>query len=324
MNTLESNNARGLGAWGAVLVWLAACVVSSVVAAQSGAGRNGQIYDVTVSASSQAAAFENALRIALQRATGRRDASTDPALAALVSEPRKFVTVVRPAGGGGTQVSFDGAALERAVVAAGLGVWRAPRPRTLIVVRSSTIAPGVQQRLAEAASQRGVPIAVTTASAIGLPSGEVSRETGLAAARQAGSDALLVGEESSDSQLWRWSLHTIDYSAQSAGEVTAGLHDAVDAYVRTATVLQAQPESETLVEFTGVDSLRAFATVTDSLSASAGVEQLLLRQVSAHAVMFRIVARGGPAALLALIGRDGRFEPVAATSGAALAFRLRL
>ncbi|HPF26017.1 MAG TPA: DUF2066 domain-containing protein [Steroidobacteraceae bacterium] len=324
MNTLENNNARGPSAWSRALVWLVACIVPGLVAAQSGTARNSQLYDVTVSASSQAAAFEDALRIALQRATGRRNASADPALAALVSEPQKFVAVVRPAGGGGTQVSFDGAALERAVAAAGIGVWRAPRPRTLIVLRSSTIDPAVKQRLDDAASQRGVPIAITTASAIGLPSGEVSRETGLAAARQAGSDALLVGEGSANATLWRWSLHTTDYSAQTAGEVTAGLHDAVDAYVRTAIALQALPESETLVEFTGVDSLRAFATVTDSLTASGGVEQLLLRQVSANAVMFRIVARGGSAALLALVSRDGRFEPVAATSGAALAFRLRL
>lgn len=282
-----------------------------------------QLYDVIVTSDSQNAAFEDAMRIALQRATGRLDAGADPALTDLIAQPRRYVKVVGPAAGGGTQILFDGPAIERAIAAAGRSVWGAVRPRTVIALRAPAIDDSVKTQLEAAAELRGVPIAVTTAAALGLPDGSVTQDEALSAAQRSGGDALLLGERAGE--LWRWSLFTRTSTAQTAGAVASGLNDAVDLYVRAAAAVQTLPEAETLVEFQGVRNLREFAQVTESLAGTPGVERILLRQVTPTAALFRLVARGGVDTLLASIGQDSRFETVntAGGSAAALTFLVR-
>ena len=60
-----------------------AWLCSLLLATEANAAGNDRLYDVTVNAGSQTAAFEDAMRIVLQRATGRRDAAADPALGGL-------------------------------------------------------------------------------------------------------------------------------------------------------------------------------------------------------------------------------------------------
>lgn len=63
------------------------------------------------------------MREALVRATGRRESASDPAFAALVAQASDYVKSYGTGPRGEAQVVFDGAALERAIVAAGRSVW---------------------------------------------------------------------------------------------------------------------------------------------------------------------------------------------------------
>src|SRR5688500_6110261 len=98
------------------------------------AGRIVRVYEAAVASAESAAALEDAIRQVLVRATGRRDAGSDPALAAIIANASNYVQQYRPAAGGGTEVVFDGNALEQAITAAGRNVWERERPFTLVVL----------------------------------------------------------------------------------------------------------------------------------------------------------------------------------------------
>ena len=76
------------------------------------------VYTVDV-AERGGSALQDAMRQALVRATGRREAAEDPALAALVADASTYVKDWDTGARGQAQVVFDGGALERAVTAAG-------------------------------------------------------------------------------------------------------------------------------------------------------------------------------------------------------------
>src|SRR4051812_23739462 len=76
------------------------------------ATRAVRVYEVAVRANTPAA-LEEALRAALVRATGRRDAGSDSAFGTITASPQRYVQAVRPGAQGTSVVVFDGAALDR-------------------------------------------------------------------------------------------------------------------------------------------------------------------------------------------------------------------
>src|SRR3954469_9770097 len=103
-----------------VIVSLIAALVFGAMDAR--ASRQVRVYEATVSSQTDAAVqAQAALRQVLVRATGARDAANDPALAGLLANAQTYVLGTRPtgSGSGAVVVMFDGAALERDIVAAG-------------------------------------------------------------------------------------------------------------------------------------------------------------------------------------------------------------
>jgi hypothetical protein len=66
----------------------------------------------------QAAAFQDAMRLVLARVTGRPDAGNEPALASLVGDAPRYVQQYQVLPDGQLAVGFDGAELEKLIVAA--------------------------------------------------------------------------------------------------------------------------------------------------------------------------------------------------------------
>src|SRR3984957_19450709 len=97
------------------------------------AARLVPVYTVDV-AERGGSALQDALRQVLVRATGHREAADDPALAALVADAPKYVKDWDTGARGQSQVVFDGAAIERAVMPAGRTLWDPARPFPLIVL----------------------------------------------------------------------------------------------------------------------------------------------------------------------------------------------
>src|SRR5687767_4341316 len=106
------------------LTWL---IVFSAAIPPAFAGRMVRVYEVTVRNADSSAALQDAMRQVLARTTGQRDAGTDPALGQVVANAARYVQAYRSAPGGATQIVFDGAAIERDIVAAGRAVWQRER-----------------------------------------------------------------------------------------------------------------------------------------------------------------------------------------------------
>jgi hypothetical protein len=140
--------------------------------------------------------LQQAMRAALVRATGRRESASDPVFAGLIADAPKYVRTYDRGPQGELQVLFDGAAVDKAIVALDRGVWDPNRPFTLVVLYPApdqTEQPTDAAGLEQAAEERGLPISI-----VPLPVAEDSgnllpREALLEMAHRYGAQQLLVG-----------------------------------------------------------------------------------------------------------------------------------
>lgn len=258
------------------------------------------------------------MRIALVRITGRRDAGQDPALAPLVSGARRYVQIFRPIAGGGTQVTLDAGAIERAVMAAGLAAWPRDRPVALVVILQAppgADAAAVRRALEDTASQRGLPVVLASAQSAGLAPG-ADTAAALAAARRLGADVALLGQaDAGDASGWRWTYHGAAGSETFSGAVTSGIHGATDRLAAATQAVMQQPEQEALVQVSGVASLRDYAQVSRLLGGVAGVRAVSLLEAGNGVATFSVAARGGGDGLAAALAASSRLRPVTDATG---------
>ena len=282
------------------------------------AARNARLYEVNTVATDSNGAAQEAMRAALVRATGRRDADQDPAFAGLLTDARRFVQILRPTTNpAGALVTLDGAAIERAVAAAGKSVWPRERPLVLVVLvapLSGSDATAARESLEDAANFRGLPVVVATTPVGGLAATDAGAEAALAAARSQGADATLIGRGSGDAG-WRWSLYTASAIEAFDGSLTSGIHGAADALASSAQSVLAQPEADVTLRVEGVGALRDYAGVTRALAATPGVRSVTVVEAGASSLVLRVVARGGADALMTLLARDAHLRSTATDGG---------
>jgi hypothetical protein len=209
--------------------WLAG-VALLLCAASVPAAQPAAIGEVTVQSTGEAG-FAEAMRIVLVRLTGRRAAATDPALAPLVRDARRYVQIVRPAtGSSAPRITLDAAAIERSLLALEQPLWARERPVVLGVIATAPAgadAAATRTALENAALERGLPLRLMSASSAGLTAGSaVDASAALAAARRAGADVALLGE--ADGAEWQWTLFDGVAPAVFTGGVTAGIEGAAD------------------------------------------------------------------------------------------------
>ena len=303
-------------------------------AGPASATRQVRLYEANVSSQTDAAVqAQSALRVVLVRATGARDAANDPALAQILAQAQTYVLGTRPAGtGSAITVMFDGAALERDILAAGRTVWVADRPVLLIILTGGPASGAFENRrqveraLDAAANRRGQPITVVRPEALSLPTtGDIPQEAALAAAQRSRADGVLVGYGDSvpNGGTWRWSLNAPGVSEAWNGTLEEGVHGAADVFARNALSYAALPEVSLLVEIEGITSLKNYARAAEMLAEAPGVRGVQLAEAAGSRSTFSVLTRGGVDALLtALAGNAGlsRMDPAA---GGNLAFRLR-
>lgn len=308
---------------GSTLLGLTALLLCLAVLAAAGsrveAAQQVRTGEVSVPLTEQNAAFQEAMRVALVRITGRRDAEHDPAFAALIADARRYVQIFRPLpGGGGTQVTFDTAALERAVQAAGRTPWPRERPVVLVVIAQPPAGAdqaAVRRALEDAAAQRGLPVVLSSAQSAGLD-GSMEVASVLAAARGLGADVALVGQDAGDaSSQWRWTYFGSAGRETFVGDVGAGIHGAVDRLAAATRVVMQQAESDALVQINGVASLRDYAQVQRLLAAVAGVRGVSLSEAGNGYAVFHVLARGGGDGLAAVLSSNSRLRPVTEATG---------
>jgi hypothetical protein len=316
-------------------------VVSLIVVAVLGfsqraeATRQVRVYEATVSSQTEAAVqAQAALRQVLVRATGARDAANDPALAGLLANAQAYVLGTRPAGSGSSAlvVMFDGAALERDIIAAGRSIWLSERPVLLVVLTGGPASGAFESRrqvegaLDSAASRRGQPISVARPEALSLPAtGDIPADAALAAGRVRGADAVLVGygDAVPGGGQWRWTLSAFGNSETWNGTLEEGIHGSADILARNSAAYAALPEVAILVEVEGVPALKDYARVAELLGAANGVRSVQLAEASGNRAIFAVVARGGVDVVQTGLGGNAHLERADPQAGGTIAYRYR-
>jgi hypothetical protein len=278
----------------AVLLSLLLCALSL----DCRAVRPVKVYEVEVKGGQSPASLQEAMREVLIRATGRRESASDPALGSIVSSAESFVKGYTSPTKSQSQVIFDGAAVERAIVAAGRSTWDPVRPFTLVVLYPSPPRPAddaARAELDQVAIARGLPITVVPLSPLDASGNELGREALMQMAKRYGGDAVLIGRSdagAASGQL-QWSLYTSFSSESWSGPLSAGINGAVDNMAPTQGGSLAQTEASARVEINGVASMTDYANVQRLLESAPGVRRVNISAARGNVAMFDVVARGG-------------------------------
>lgn len=266
------------------------------------ASRPVRVYEVSVRGTDPVAVDPEAMRQALVRATGRRDAATDPALAELVTDAARYVVSSRPAGDGTVQVVLDGPAIESRIVAAGRSVWDAERPFTIVVLSpppTGAADDAALQSLEGLAEDRGLPVTLVPMAVTDSAGQPLSGDALLTSARRLGGDAVLLGraDPAAADGNWQWTLLT-GFSTQSwNGTFEAGINGAADALARVQGSSLPLAEERTVIEVSGVASLADYATVERMLTDLPGARSSGLEEADGATATFDVLIRGGAQAV---------------------------
>ena len=241
------------------------------------AARLVPVYTVDV-AERGGSALQEAMRQALVRATGRREAAEDPALATVVANAAQYVKDYGSGARGQPVVLFDGAAVDAAITAAGRTLWDSERPFTLIVLdppRTRAAADAAHAQLEKVAAERGLPVSViplTLVDAGGVP---LSREALLGTVQRYGADALLVGrgEGTPAEAALQWTLYTRT-ARELVGPARRRSITRRTGLRRNPPGRWPRPRARYGVRIDGVNTLTDYASVARLLQASLGVRRV--------------------------------------------------
>ena len=298
------------------LLGLSAAILASSAAR---AARVVRLYEIDVAGEASAPAMQDAMRRVLVRATGRREAATDPALSAIVTDAPKYVQSSRKGANGATQVVFDGSALEQAIASAGRSVWERERPFTLVVFYpplSGAAAESARVDLEKAAEIRGLPISLAPVPVVDANGADLPRDAVLQNAQRLGGDAVLVarGDKAALNGVWQWTLQTNFATENWSGALDAGVNGAVDAMARVQSASATMAELETRVQVGGVSTLNDYAAVGRLLEAIPGTRRVTLAEASGGTATFSVVVRGGVEAVDRALASSSRLARAGASN----------
>lgn len=290
-----------------------------LVAAHAWAARAVRVYEVDL-AERSGSALQQAMREALVRATGRREAAEDPALARIVAEAAGYVKGYATGPRGESQVIFDGAAVEQAVTAAGRAVWDSARPFTLIALdppRARAAADAARVELERTATERGLPVSLIPLPLEDSAARPLEAQALLQSAQRYGGDELLVGR--GEGETLQWTLYDArGASAPWSGPLSAGIEHTVDLLVPAQASSAQAPEADARIDVEGVRTLSDYANVTRLLQATPGVKRVGLVAAQGTTASFDVTVRGGPAALEQALAGHAHLSAGSSPGGAVL------
>jgi hypothetical protein len=254
----------------------------------------------------RAAAIGEALRVAAIRASGSRDAAANPVIAAAANDPARYVQQYSTTPDRMLRVGFDSAAVEQLLQRAGLPLWPAERPTTLVALFVQGVAGGSRAVLdsehppergeAERAAQlRGVPIA-WPAQALG-PAQARDR-----AATTGTASGVLVGS-GAGTQL-DWTFAHAGQSARAQGGVATGIDLAADTLAARYAPASTRDLTVQSVRVAGVTDLTAYAGLLAYLQSLSLVREVRVDEVSGDTVSLLISLRGDIQLLRRVAGLD--------------------
>ena len=308
---------RKVPAFAAVLALV--ITVALLTPSSAWAARTVRVYEVDIKGEAAGPAVQEAMRRVLIRATGRRDAGTDPAFGLLVTEASRYVQSTRKGAAGGTVVVFDGAAVEQAITSAGRTVWSRERPFTFVVFSPALSGAAVEAARAElekAAEARGLPINLAPLSVADSSGVDVPREQLVQTAARMGGDAVLVARtDNPTAGNWQWTLQTPFGSESWTGGLDAGINGAVDALSRAQEATAGIAELEAVVQVAGVSTLNDYAAVSRLLEGIPGQKKVSLAESNGTTATFNVLVRGGADTVDRALGNSARLARSGSSNG---------
>jgi hypothetical protein len=288
---------------------LAIAAFAAMLAAPAAVARTVRVYDVEIKGEAAGPAVQEAMRRVLVRATGRREAATDPTFTALVTDAARYVQSSRKVSNGSTLVTFDGAAIEQAITSAGRSVWDKERPFTFVVFVPALTQQSVEAarpELDRAAEVRGLPINLAPVPVVDSTGAEVSREALLQGAQRMGGDAVLIGRADANPGTYQWTLQTQYGSESWTGTLAAGPDGAADALTRAQEATAGIAELEAVVQVAGVSTLNDYAAVSRLLEAIPGQKKVSVAEANGSTATFNVLVRGGAETVDRVLGNSPR------------------
>jgi len=284
------------------------------------------------------AAFQAAMKTVLVRVTGRRSADDDPALAALISNARRYVQQCRSAPDNQLWVAFDGPAIERWLTQNGQPLWGQERPTTLVLLavttgpQSGTVITTddggeLKAAIDAAAWARGLPLLWPSAGELQRNRLDYAAVNGGSPAtlaeigRRIGGDGVLIGRASGPgaTATVRWIQLFQDRSSEYSGTLE-GVNRAADLY---AGMFAASGNLVPVdIEVTGVNDLRDYAGVEAYLESLTFISHVSVESLSGDTIRFRLATRGGGDSLQRALSLNGRLQPLAAGENGIQRFQL--
>ncbi len=298
------------------LPWLLCCALS----VDCWAGRPVRVYEVDLNGGQTPAALQEAMREALIRATGRRESAADPVFGNLIDNAATYVKAYGSGPHGESQVVFDGAAVERAIAAAGRTVWERNRPFTLVVLSPPPTRPvedAARSSLEQVAMERGLPITLVPLAVTDTSGTELGRDALLQIAQRYGGDAVLVGrgDTSVTGAPLQWTLYTAFASQSWTGPLAAGIDGTVDDLAPVQGGSLEQTEADATVQIDGVATLNDYAVVERMLEGMPGARRANLIEARGASATFGVTVRGGADAIDRALTSSGRFSRSGASNG---------
>lgn len=239
----------------------------------------------------RAAGMAEALRAVAVRASGRREAATHPAIAG--ANPAKYVQRYSTTTDRMLKVGFDGRAVEQLLQQAGLPLWPAERPVTVID------APVADRAAVERAAQwRGLP--VEWAGGAGLPPSSARR-------------AVLVGVPSGNE--FAWSFTHDGRTTELRGPAEAGIHLAADTLAARYAPASTRSSSQLTLRVGGMEDLAGYSGLLAYLRELSLVRGVDVESLDGAVLTLRVEVRGDQELLGRIAALDGRLQPGPGVTG---------
>ncbi len=291
------------------------------------------------SSEARQAALQEAMEQALVRATGRDDAVADPAAAAFVEQPNRFVQLYRyeyTPRGLELAVRIDAAGLRQALGSAGVAVWSADRPPVLVwlaveqrgerVLVGSDEGEGIGGLLNNAARRRGLLLMFPLLDAEDRNAVGFSDVWGgfaapvMRASQRYATPVVLIGRVNTDvAGDWRarWQLY-VDQREQSWISTGGGLNEALDQGIaglgeRLLALYAGVPSgdsSESLrVQVDGLRGVRDYVRLERYLRDVAGVTQVMPLRLEDGSAAFELRLSAAPDRVQRALTAGGLLRP---------------
>jgi hypothetical protein len=293
------------------LVWLPWHAVHAEVALyQAVVPLNG------LEAKDRTAAFGEALKMAAVQASGRPEAASTALVVAAAAAPDSYVQQYSTTADRMLKVGFDARAMEQLLQQAGLPLWPAERPATLVLLFTPAIAGGGRAvTAAERPPERGELERAAQARGVPLTWPVESVDASSARTRLSGAGPVLAGFGTGGSYDW-----TFGHAGQSA-TARGGPAAAADLVADTLAARYAPPSTRSLstlvVRVGGLQDVRAYAALTTYLEGLSLVRAVSVRELAGDTVLLELSVRGDLELLRRILALDSRLVAAPRTEPAA-------